>query len=538
MLDILAASLVPYFSKCIVDELSLNLASSFGFALLMLGLFWTLEKVAEHLQEIFFFPVINETTRDMTRDVVEHIHTIPLKTYQTLSVPEIISCIKRISQSSRNFFRVLFLLILPSIGKLLIATFVTIKLGLFGAALIPIFLLCFFTLYKGAQWYVRAREQAWQLSDKVTMRINDSIANTKITRPFHEFEMNSLQEILKQEAILWYKTNTRIHLVHAMIGIILGITLTTLLYSAILAIKQHSLSIGDFVMLKGQLIAAFLPFKKLSLEFRQLAEATIDISKIIRLLEIPKENKAIILTTPSSQTGIQFRNLSFEYDHESPIFEDLSFNIPSGEKVVITGENGGGKSTLVSLLGGLHKPNRGSILIHGIELQQYSEASLSKTIHCIPQDLRLFNLSLYENLTYGLRNISKAQLEYAIEATGLVSIINQLNAGLNTPIGEMGIRLSGGEKQRVALARALLINPSILVLDETLHSLTVETERKLLLCLFKQIETVILVSHRKSLFPLMDRILKIQNGKLLQMAAEASEGTEHQDREAMAEDVV
>lgn len=518
LIDIIASSLVPYFSKCLVEGLSLNLEGSFTFILLFLGFFWTTEKIASHVQEIIFFPVINGSIRGITFDVVQHIHQMPLTLYQRLSMPEILSCIKRISVSARAFYKIFFLMIIPTFIKLIVATIIALKVGLLGYMLLPTFILCFITLYKGTQWYVKGREQSWQATDTVTMRINDSIINSKIARPFQHFEMEAIGTLLTREANLWYKANTRLHFIHILIGSILGAAITFILWGALFAIQNQTLSVGDFVMIKGYLIAAFLPLKSLSVEFRQLAESTIDIRKIIEIIDLPVEQPA----KPNPHINLQRFNLvlnrvGFEYEAHQPILSDLSLHIPEGEKLAIVGESGSGKSTLVSLMSALLAPSTGSLLLNGLKIQDYPKDILSKTLHYIPQDLRLFNLSLIENLTYGLDHISASAVEEVIERIDLVPLFNQLKEGLNTRVGEMGIRLSGGEKQRVALARALLLKPKILILDETLHSLNVESETKILKYLFEQIPTVILVSHHSTTLPLMDRILKIQNGSLVEV---------------------
>lgn len=541
LMDVLATALVPYFSKCIVDELSVNLSASFGFSLLMLGLFWILEKTLHHVQDIVFFPVINISIRDITRDVVEHIHRLPLSVYQTLSMPEVLNSIKRISYSARQFFNIFFLTIFPTMIKLVIAVIVAAKLGLHGIALLPVFLLCFFTLYKGTQHYVKSREQSWQFSDGVIMRINDSILNTKITRQFQDFEMSALKSILNQEAELWYNTNTRLHIIYIFIGILLGLSITAILYNALLNIQHHSLTIGDFVLLKGQLIAALLPLQKLCTEFRQLAESTIDIGKIRRILELPLEKnskseektesseciesnksresqkfrESTIKKTPAPIfRGIEVNELCFSYGSQSPIFDDLKLNLNAGEKIVITGENGSGKSTLASLLSGILKPLQGSILINDLNIELYSREALSALVHSIPQDVRLFNLSLRENLSYGLGDITNEKLIHTLEEVGLSPLLQSLNGDINLPLGEMGIRLSGGEKQRVAIARALLIRPSVLILDETLHSLPPESEAYILKKIFESIDTVLLISHRQDAFCYMDRVLNISNKRI------------------------
>jgi len=521
IIDILANSLVPYFSKQVVNTLSLDIKSSFGLSVALLGFFWTLEKIMTHLQEIIFFPVINCAIRDITHDVVNHIHEIPLSHYQTLSIPEIISCIKRISASARSFIKVSFLLIIPTVLKLFITAIVVLKIGLLGATLIPTCLISAFLLYKGIQHYGILRAKTWELTDIVTMRINDSIANTKITRHFHGYEMNAVSHLLNTEANLWVKTNTQLHLIHILIIFMLGSTITFILYRTFHDIQRHLLSIGDFVLIKSQLIAAFLPFKNLSIELRQLAESIVDIKKIILLLEIQKQRSETAIPPPlhypSSKTeALTLDRVSFGYPEKS-LLNEVSLHIPVGEKIAILGDNGCGKSSLMTILAALQKPHHGTVRIHGQPIEHYDPTLLNKLIHFIPQDFRLFNLTLRDNLTYGLDSISDSEIFSVLEKMDLHGLVQHMTNGLNTLMGDMGARLSGGEKQRVAISRALLLKPSILLLDETLQSLNTNCEEKILNNIFGVIPTIVLVSHRASTLQFMDRAYQLKNKKLVEV---------------------
>lgn len=530
LLDILAASLVPYFSKNIVDTLNLNIMNSVLILVFLLALFWTIEKISNHIQEILFFPVVNNSIREITSNVVQHVHQISLIEYQKLSIPEIISCIKRISLSARSFFKISILMIFPTFIKLIIATAVALKIGIFGIILIPAFCLCLFTLYRGTKEYVKARDKAWDITDLVTMRVSDSIINSKMVRPFFDFEMKQVNTLLGQEAKLWYSTNNRLHLIYVLVGLILGCTLFFFLSFTVHGIQNHHLSIGDLILIKGQLIAAFLPLKNLTLEFRQLAESTIDINKIINILDIPKDKRYDDVDVKDSPQNIEnvflnhskiylaCKNVHFNYETAQPIFQNLSFEIGFSEKLVIIGDNGSGKSTLVSLLSGLLKPSAGVVFINEWDIQCYPPTLLNKLIHYIPQDVRLFNLSLKENICYGLDKVSDEMLYDVLTQMELMPLVKDLPKGIDSPVGEMGIRLSGGEKQRVALARALLLNPKILILDETLHSLTAKGERDVLQQ-FTQ-STVIIVSHHLNSIPQNYRVYKLERGCLYELNKE------------------
>jgi len=517
LVDVAAASLVPYYTKTIVDSLAMNVLNSVWIALFFLGFFWILEKTLNHIQEILFFPIINNTIRDLYYKVVEHTHEISFKDYQKLSIPELINCTRRISLSARSFFNVLFLMIVPTIIKLIVAIAVVTQLGFFGFGLLPAIVLAALILNKGIRWYIKAREAAWSTTDTVLMRINDSLLNTKIARFFPQYEMEKIKTLVDNEAELWYKTNTRLQSIYICFGTWLGLTITALLSVAVLGIQQKTLSVGDFVLLKGQLIAAFLPFKLLAVECRQLAESLVDIKKIIQFFEIPKQqNSTIAEPLPSkSCPALALKNITFSHDENTALFERLNLEIAQGEKIAIYGESSCGKSTLLSLMCTLYQPHEGRLLLQGQDAHCIPKSVLKKMIHCIPQDLRLFNLSLYDNLTYGLSAVPLNLILKAAQLTGLIELIEKMPLGLETLVGEMGTKLSGGEKQKVALTRALLLKPDILLLDETTNSLNVESESQILEAIFSTIPTVIIATHRSSTLEQVDKILKLENGLLL-----------------------
>lgn len=537
LIDIVIASLLlPYYSQKIANSFSVSLLESLGLSIMVFGCLWTLEKIIAHLQEIIFFPAINHNIQKIAYRVVESIHQIPLALYQNLSIPEVVNAIRRISQSARAFIKICFLLIIPAAIKVLIAVYSAAQFAMSGFILIPVFLGCLLVLYKGTQWYVRTREASWQLSDKVMMRVHDSLLNTKISRFCMNEEMATIGNLLQKEANLWQQTNTRLHLVHIIIALILGMTITLILYQAFNGAWQQNQTIGGFLLLKTQLIAAFLPFKQLAVEFRQLAEASIDIKKVIQILELPKEqqphfnnssleNSKMNPTVKSEFVSerlrvlskgqiLQCQSITFGYVQENLILKELSLNILQGETAVILGENGSGKSSLLRLLSGLELPQQGEVKLKGRNIQEYSKNESSRILHYIPQDLRLFNMSLRDNISYGFRKCPDTLILQAIEKVDLFSLLKQLPDGLDSAVGEMGTFLSGGEIQRIALARALIREPEILLLDETLHSLDIEGEKKMLAILNQVIPTIILVSHRPSTLSLVNRAYRIFQGKI------------------------
>lgn len=491
---------IPYLSKHIVDTLSVPLLSSVSFAIVFLGLFWTLEKTLNYLQTIIFFPVLNILVRDLTFNVVQHIHHLPLTLYQGLSIPEIISSLKRIHMSAQFFIKTLLLMIIPTIIKVIIAINIAIHLGSFGWILLPTFMLILFALYQGTQWYIRSRANAWQITDDVTMRIHDSIANTKLVRQFFKFENQALGTVLSREAQCWYSTILRQQIVPMGITCIMGISFSWMLFQASRAVLAGSISVGDFVLLKGQLIAVFLPLKTLALEFRQLNEAMIDIEKIANTLALPIETPQAKTNNSPYPEGIRLEKVSFSYP-TIDILRSVSLYIPLGQKLGIIGDNGSGKSSLLNLIAGLQPPSDGKLSLQGLA---------HSDLHLISQDIRMFNLSIRYNLNYGMTDVSDDKLWKVLQKVGLYSLVKEMKQGLDTLLGDFGIRLSGGEKQRLLIAHALLLSPKVLLLDETLSSLDADAEIHLLEEIFKSIPTVIVVTHRPSTLLLMDAAIKLE----------------------------
>lgn len=536
LIDILAATLVPYFSKQMVEGISFNIQNVAYLTIFFFGFFWTLEKVSSHIQEIIFFPVVNAAIQDISYRVVNHIHRLPLPVYQTLSMPEIISCTKRISPSARSFMKIFFLMLIPTSIKLIVMTTICCKMGSFGFAIVPALILSIYVLYKGFKVYIVSREHAWDATDTVIMRVNDSISNTKLTRPFLDQELQAVETLLKQEATLWYQTNIRLHSIHLFVGIIMGLSITLILFQAIHAIQSNALNLGDFIFLKGQLIAAFLPFKNVCLEFRQLIESLIDIKKVRALLELnrehheesyrkqsgdnPHNNSIMSDIIPArerphawnSPSKINVDRITFFYDEKNPLILDLSLQVKEGEKITLIGSNGCGKSSLLGMIAGLFPPKCGRIMIQGLEK--------NTKLAFIPQDFRLFNQSLRENLLYGNKNVKISEIFDIIEGCGLSGIVKNAKFGLDTSVGEMGNLLSGGEKRRVALARALLHKPEILLLDETLDALNLENEGHLFKFLFAKISILINVSHHPLSRTMADKVFAFEAGRLRRIYAD------------------
>jgi ATP-binding cassette, subfamily B, bacterial len=302
----------------------------------------------------------------------------------------------------------------------------------------------------------------------------------------------------------------------------LSVTLFTacLIFVMLNAFKLHEISVGDFafvMIISGTIIRNIYSISsdlvKCSKELGGCVEA-------ISILTKPQEiiNLDNAQTLKVSKGALEFRNVSFQYNKNKPIFVNKFISIVGGQKVALVGTSGGGKTTLINLLTRLFDVQDGSIVIDGQVLSNQTLESIRTNITMISQEPTLFNRSVFDNIQYGMPTATPQQVIDAAKKAHCHEFIKNLPDKYHTLVGERGVKLSGGQKQRVAIARAFLSNAKILLFDEPTSALDYETEKLIQMSLNKlwKDKTVIVVAHRLSTLQRMDRILVIRNGEICQ----------------------
>lgn len=285
-------------------------------------------------------------------------------------------------------------------------------------------------------------------------------------------------------------------------------------------VSHDKITIGSllsFVNLSGHLL---YPLTGLSGLWIGIQESSTAVDRIAKVFQEPIEDlDSPADITVSDKKSIEFRDISFSYDEQTPLIERLSFTVPAGQTVAIVGASGAGKSTLFHLLQGFYKPQSGSIYINGEPVGKMTLSQLRSSIALVAQETFLFSGTIRDNLLIARPDISGHEIEQAARHANIHDYIMSLPNRYDTQIGERGITLSGGQKQRIAIARAILRNAPILLLDEATAALDSETEFLVKQSLDRLMEgrTTIIIAHRLSTIQHADLIIVMDRGSIVQM---------------------
>jgi ATP-binding cassette, subfamily B, bacterial len=375
----------------------------------------------------------------------------------------------------------------------------------------------FYSLYKLPIDIKRAEadtKTTAQLADTITNNINIKLF-TSLPREIKKFA----EAINSQRALRLKSWN--LGTVGDIIQNGLNVSLEfIIIYMAVRYWQRGMITVGDIVLLQTFLLRAFDILWDTGKNVRNIYESLADANEMTEILLTPHEIRDAPGAGRLKIAGgkIEFKKVSFGYHKDSGVLENFNLAISPGERVALIGPSGGGKSTIVKLLFRFHDIQNGQILIDGQNIAAVSQDSLRAVLSLVPQEPILFHRSLMENIRYGKPAAGDGEVIAAAKAAHAHEFITASAEGYNTFVGERGIKLSGGERQRVAIARAILKNAPILVLDEATSSLDSESEHLIQDALKNLMKgkTVIVIAHRLSTIMQMDRILVLENGRIIE----------------------
>lgn len=281
---------------------------------------------------------------------------------------------------------------------------------------------------------------------------------------------------------------------------------------------HDGLSVEDIVSFVLYLSLFYAPITGLANLLESMQQSMAGAERVLMILDAPAEikNKPNAEEMKNVEGGITFDHVSFSYDENNPVLDDISFHCEPGKMLALVGPTGVGKTTLTQLISRFYEPTSGQILIDGQNLSDVTIESLRKNISPVLQDTFLFNGTIAENIGYAFPEATMEEIQSAAKAANIHEDILAMPDGYETQVGERGLRLSGGQKQRVAIARAILRRSPIIILDEATASVDVETERQIQKAIagIAGKRTIIAIAHRLSTIRNADQILVIENGKV------------------------
>ena len=310
-----------------------------------------------------------------------------------------------------------------------------------------------------------------------------------------------------------------------MVDVLAAGGLAMVMYYGATRVTSGVLSTGDVIVFFAYVTNLYSPMKALSKLSYALGKASVGAERIAEVMDQRSEvvDRENAITAGAFRGGIEFRNLTFEYEQGQSVLSDVTLTIAPGETVAIVGSTGAGKSTLVSLVPRFYDPTRGLVMLDGKDIRNFGLRSLREQISLVLQDALLFRGTVRENIAFGRPHATDKEVEAAAAQANAEEFIRRLPQGYDTPIAERGATLSGGQKQRIAIARAILRDAPILILDEPTSGLDAESERLVMEALERAASrrTTLVIAHRLASIRFADRIVVMERGRIVE------EGSHH-----------
>ena len=376
-----------------------------------------------------------------------------------------------------------------------------------------------------SMWKLKFDKAVSEADSKVGGAYSDAISNIFIVKSFamearEQGHIDQASDVVyKKKKIAWIL----MFVSFAVQGMLTFSIELLLVYLMIRKWKGGDFQVGEFVLFQSILLLLIHRLWDFGRNFRSFFTALADASEMAEIIKADDfEADSIDARAIDIERGeIDLKNLSFNYagmdEKSSGLFEDFSLHIRAGEKVALVGHSGSGKTSLTKLLFRFFEPQSGRITFDGYNAKDFTLASLRKQISLVPQQPELFHRSVRDNITLG-EEVSEERLLQVAEKSRSLEFIRSFPQQFETMVGERGVKLSGGEKQRIAIARAFLEDAPIVVLDEATSALDSLTERQIQVAIFELIKhrTAIVIAHRLSTILRMDRIIVLQEGKIIE----------------------
>ncbi|TVP89890.1 MAG: ABC transporter ATP-binding protein/permease, partial [Pseudomonadaceae bacterium] len=481
------------------------------------------------LRDAVFARVAERAMRRISLQVFEHLHRLDLGFHLSRRTGGLSRDIERGTNGISFLLRFMVFNILPTLLEIgLIAVILLLNFSpIYALAVVGSVVAYILFSVWCTEWRNRFVREANQMDNRSNTRAVDSLLNYETVKYFANegFEAREYDAHLQRWEAARMKNRLSLAALNSGQALIIAGSVTLLMFLAAAEVAAGDMTLGELVMINAYMIQLFIPLNFLGFIYREIREALTNIERLFKLLQTPIQ----VADAPDAKAlqvrggAVSFDRVAHAYEADRPILHDISFDIPAGHTLAIVGPSGAGKSTLARLLFRFYDVSAGSIRVDGQDIRSVTQHSLRQAIGVVPQDTVLFNDSIGYNIAYGAPGASEEAIWDALRQAQLEDFVRSLPKGLDTLVGERGLKLSGGEKQRIAIARVLLKNPPILILDEATSSLDTHSERLILQALNRVASkrTTLAIAHRLSTIVHAERILVLEQGRVVEQGNHA-----------------
>jgi|TARA_B100000315_G_scaffold204705_1_gene198171 ATP-binding cassette subfamily B protein len=523
---------VPFLYKAAIDALSLEnialIVVPVG-AIVGYGLARVLAQAFGELRDAVFIKVGQNAIRSVALQTFEQLHRLALRFHLERQTGGLSRSIERGTKGIQFLLTFSLFNILPTLFEILLVVGILLYNYTPWFGLLTLLTISGYIAFTLAitEWRTKFRRQMNDMDNEANTKAIDSLLNYETVKYFgnegHEAERYDASLARYEQAAI--RSQTTLSYLNIGQGVIVSAGLIAVMLLAAQQVKAGVMTLGDFVLINTFLIQLYLPLNFLGFVYREIKQSLVDMEEMFKLLRVNAE----IVDRPGAKAlepnggEVEFTDVDFSYEADRGILQGVSFRVPAGRTVAIVGPSGAGKSTISRILFRFYDVSAGSVRIDGQDIREVTQASLRDSIGIVPQDTVLFNDSIKYNIRYGNPGATDAEVVEAARLAAIHDFIEGLPEGYRTPVGERGLKLSGGEKQRVAIARTILKGPRILLFDEATSALDSHTEREIQAAL-KQVSadrTTLVIAHRLSTVVDADEILVLDQGRIVERGRHA-----------------
>ena len=462
--------------------------------------------------------VLSRVTNDLRAQVFERVLRLPVARFQQESTGKIINTVvgdvRQVVDMVNSVFLSFVRDTLVVIGLLGSLLWLNWWLTLIAIVVVPLTAVIVRTTSKRLRHLNRENQR---VTAEMTQVVEEAARGHQVIRVFSGEAHESRRFFQRSEAMRGF--SQRMTVAFAATTPVTQIATSLALSLVVVLALQAGMTTGQFTNFVTLMLMLLTPLKALAEVNGPMQRGIAAAETVFEMIDAPVEHDAGTRTLARTQGNVRFENVRFRYPNaQSPALDGVSLDVKPGQTIALVGMSGGGKSTFVNLVTRFYEPESGRILLDGVSYQDIKLQSLRAQLALVSQNVVLFDDTLRANIAYGVQHVDEARLQAAIRAAHLADVVARLPEGVDTMIGENGLRLSGGQRQRVAIARAIYKDAPILILDEATSALDNESERAVQAALDTLMagRTTFVIAHRLSTIERADRIVVMEHGRIVE----------------------